>query len=543
MRSFMGTWRLVRLALRRDRITIPVTLGLTVAMVAGSAPALASAYPDYQARLEYVISSVPSIVGRFFQGTIQGVSLGSILIAETFLSAVVIVAVMSIFIVSRHTRYNEEIGAGELIGSMEVGRNAPLSAALIVAVVANLIVAVVIFLFLARVPALSRTGSIFFVSSLAMSGIFFSGLTAVTVQLSDYRRGANALAIGALVTFFMIRAVGDSLGKVSLGGLRVTASWVSWLSPLGWASQTLPYYANRLLPLVLLFIGFLLTTLMGFFILSKRDVGSSIFPSKPGPARAKSSLTSAGGLARRLQRNSFYGWLAGFVLTGLMVGVMVTDFRNLFEQNAVWKQLLGNSGATENFTASVLGVMFPRMAAMLAGYVVSALIKMYDEEGYGRIEFLITTALSKTKWFFSHVTTIVIGITMSLAAMGLAGGLGYLARASVKEVSLLNVVLSSLANVPAMMLFMAIILIVFAIRGRFVKTFAWSFYAYVVLIDSLVRIFKWPDWLSKLSPFSHTPAVPSSNVDIWPLIFMTIIAIVLFFLAADLFRRRDLNLS
>ncbi len=539
----MGTWRLVRLALRRDRITIPVTLGLTVAMVAGSAPALASAYPDYQARLEYVISSVPSIVGRFFQGTIQGVSLGSILIAETFLSAVVIVAVMSIFIVSRHTRYNEEIGAGELIGSMEVGRNAPLSAALIVAVVANLIVAVVIFLFLARVPALSRTGSIFFVSSLAMSGIFFSGLTAVTVQLSDYRRGANALAIGALVTFFMIRAVGDSLGKVSLGGLRVTASWVSWLSPLGWASQTLPYYANRLLPLVLLFIGFLLTTLMGFFILSKRDVGSSIFPSKPGPARAKSSLTSAGGLARRLQRNSFYGWLAGFVLTGLMVGVMVTDFRNLFEQNAVWKQLLGNSGATENFTASVLGVMFPRMAAMLAGYVVSALIKMYDEEGYGRIEFLITTALSKTKWFFSHVTTIVIGITMSLAAMGLAGGLGYLARASVKEVSLLNVVLSSLANVPAMMLFMAIILIVFAIRGRFVKTFAWSFYAYVVLIDSLVRIFKWPDWLSKLSPFSHTPAVPSSNVDIWPLIFMTIIAIVLFFLAADLFRRRDLNLS
>ena len=182
----VGTKRLVRLYLRLDRITIPATLFLAIAMVAGSAPALVSAYPDYTTQLAYVASSVTSVVGRVFQGTIQGVSLGSILMAETFIFTAVILAIMSIFIVSRHTRYDEETGASELIESMQVGRNSSLTGALIVAVGANVVAGLLIFLSLLTVPELEKTGSLYFAMSLVMTGIFFAGVSAITVQLSDF---------------------------------------------------------------------------------------------------------------------------------------------------------------------------------------------------------------------------------------------------------------------------------------------------------------------------------------------------------------------
>lgn len=543
MHAFMGTKRLVRLALRRDRIVLPVTIGLTTLMVGGSAPALVKAYPNYEEQLAYVASSVPSVMGRLFQGTIQGVSLGSILLAETFMFSAVILALMSIFIVSRHTRHNEEIGAGEMIGSAVVGRSAPLSAALIVAIGANFLTALLIFALLAGIPGLDKTGSAFFAMSLGMVGIFFAGLTAITVQLSDYRRGANAMAVGALVAAFMISGIGAVFGEIGPDGLSVSASWLVWLSPFGWASQVLPYYDNNILPLILLLVGFALTSLVGYFLLYKRDIGSSIFESKPGSKRAKQSLLSAGGLARKLQKGSFYGWMAGFIATGALMGVMVNDFRELFEENELFNELITSSGSSDNFTNTVFASMLPMMAAMLSGYVVTALSKMQDEEGMGRIEFLLSTALGKIKWFFSHVSAIVIGIIITLTAMGLTAGIAYIVSSEVKETTLLDVTLSGMANIPAMLVFMSIILLIFAVRGRFVKTFAWFYYAYCALIGSLAGIFSWPDWVSNLSPFNHTPAAPSNNVDVTPLLVMMAISITLVGLASLLFRRRDLNLK
>lgn len=544
MKSFLGTGRLTRLALRRDRIVLPVTITLSVLMVGGSAPALISAYPGYSEQLAYVMTSVPSVIGRFFQGTIQGVSIGSILLAETFLFTAVILAIMSIFIVSRHTRYNEETGAGELIGSTITGRSAPLTAALLAAVGANVLTGLMIFAMIATMPEFDTVGAAFMSMGLAATGIFFAGLTAVTVQLSDYRRGANFMAIGFLILSYMVAGFGNALGKIGADGLSVSASWVTWLSPLGWASLIHPYYDNAVLPLLLLIIGATALSALGFFLLTKRDVGSSIFESRPGRSRAKPSLLSATGLARKLQKGSFIGWSFGFLITGVMVGAMVNNFRDLFQSNEFYKEYMGTLSATGNYSEVIIGAMVPMMAAMLAGYVVTALLKMQNEEGQDRLEFLISTTLGKIKWLFSHVKLIILGIILSLTIMGVATGLAYVATTDTKEVTFWGLTLSGLANIPAMLLFMSVILLVFAISGRFVKSFAWGYYGYCVLIANFANIFSWPDWTVKLSPFSHTPAVPNSmGVDWQPLIVMTTISVVIMTVSALVFRRRDLNLK
>lgn len=543
MKAFVGTKRLMRLDLRRDRITIPVTLLLAVAMTAGSAPALASAYPDYAAQLSYVTSSVASAVGRIFQGTIQGVSLGSILMAETFMTTAVILAIMSIFIVSRHTRHNEETGAEELIDSTVVSRSSPLTAALLVAIGANVVAGVLIFAALATVPELDKTGSAFFAASLAMTGIFFAGVSAITVQLSDYRRGANMLAISALALAFIIRGVGDAMGDINPDGLGVTASWLTWLSPLGWANQVLPYYENNVMPLLLLVVGFAVTAGVGYFLLTKRDIGSSIFESKPGPARAKVSLLRTDGLTRKLERPGLIAWSTGAVIMGVMMGVMVNDFRSTFEENEQFQEFLAMGNSSNNFGEIMVSAMFPLIGAMIAGYVVSALAKMQDEEGSGRLESLLSTTLSRTRWLFSYVGVITAGILATLGLLGVSGAIGYTAVSENPEVGFGDIVLSGLSSIPATLLFGAIILFVFAAYGRLVKTFAWAYYAYCVLIASFAAIFTWPNWTTNLSPFTHTPAIPSTDVDLMPLFTMTLLAIAVTGFAALAFRRRNLNLK
>jgi ABC-2 type transport system permease protein len=50
-----------------------------------------------------------------------------------------------------------------------------------------------------------------------------------------------------------------------------------------------------------------------------------------------------------------------------------------------------------------------------------------------------------------------------------------------------------------------------------------------------------PDWVRNLSPFTHTPAVPGTDVDWSGAVWLTVVAIVATALAAVIARRRELT--
>ncbi len=183
------------------------------------------------------------------------------------------------------------------------------------------------------------------------------------------------------------------------------------------------------------------------------------------------------------------------------------------------------------------------MGALLAGYIVSAISKMQDEEGYGRLEFLLSTAQSRTKWLFTHLRTILIGMIVMLGSLGFFSAAGYYLVTEQQEMSFLDIFLSGITSVPAMLLFMTIILFVFAVYGRFVKTFAWVYFAYCAMISSFAGIFNWPEWTINLSPFSHTPIINADDFSLTPIVVMISIAVVVGALALVMFNRRNLNLK
>ncbi len=69
-------------------------------------------------------------------------SLGALAMIKTGSLGAVFVAMLTVVLVVRHTRADEEAGRAELLGGTALGRRAPLAAALAVALIANLVLAV-----------------------------------------------------------------------------------------------------------------------------------------------------------------------------------------------------------------------------------------------------------------------------------------------------------------------------------------------------------------------------------------------------------------
>src|SRR5690606_19821291 len=159
---------------------------------------------------------------------------------------------MSILLVVRHTRVEEQTGRAELVRANVVGRHAPLTAAMIVAVITNAAAGLVIFFLMIGMGGYAVGGSALLAAAVAAIGLAFAGVAAITVQLSQYSRAAAGMAGAAMGVAFVLRSGGDMA--------RVGGNFLSWLSPFGWGTQTAPFVLDRWWPLLLL-IAFAVVTI------------------------------------------------------------------------------------------------------------------------------------------------------------------------------------------------------------------------------------------------------------------------------------------
>jgi ABC-2 type transport system permease protein len=131
MNGLIGTGTLLRLALRRDRIQLPVWLLAQAAILGGSGASIVDLYNTAAEQTSYARNTATSVVSLAFNGPTSGASQGAIVTAETITSSMLLAAFMTTFMVVRHTRQNEETGRAEMVGAGVVGRYASLAAAVV----------------------------------------------------------------------------------------------------------------------------------------------------------------------------------------------------------------------------------------------------------------------------------------------------------------------------------------------------------------------------------------------------------------------------
>ncbi|MFC9057680.1 ABC transporter permease, partial [Streptomyces sp. NPDC057074] len=309
-RQLAGTGTLLRFALRRDRVMIPVWVAVNALMVLSMPGTIEGLYGTAAERADLMRqmetnSSLRAMVGPLFDD-----GLGALTAWRVGVYAAALAAVTSLLVVVRHTRDEEESGRQEVVASGMVGRRASLTAALLAAAVANAALALLVTAGLAGQGA---AGAVAFGLGVAGVGMLFATMAAIVAQLTESARLARGLTAGVLGGAFVLRAAGDS---ATVDGSSV----LTWLSPLGWLENLRPFAGERWWVLALIGGAAVVQGAVAYGLAGRRDHGMSFLPTRPGPANGR--LATAGALAWRLQRGSVLGWSVGFLLAGLVYAGM-----------------------------------------------------------------------------------------------------------------------------------------------------------------------------------------------------------------------------
>src|ERR1700735_3385015 len=185
--AFTGTFGMLRLYLRRDRIILPLwVLLLSLPLATVYVGSIEKVYPDQAARATFAASIMASPAQRAFYGQIYNDSLGATGIWKAGMFHLLTAAAV-ILTVIRHTRADEETGRAELLDSTAVGRYASLTAALLLSFGASVTTGAIgaAGLLGTSVPP---DGSLAFGAALAGSGLVFTAGAAVGAQLSGSGR-------------------------------------------------------------------------------------------------------------------------------------------------------------------------------------------------------------------------------------------------------------------------------------------------------------------------------------------------------------------
>ena len=437
----------------------------------------------------------------------------------------VFVALISLLLVGRHTRGDEEAGRAELVLSTATGRYAPTTAALLVVAGADLSIAAAVTLGLIAY-GLPVAGSLGLGAWFGAVGLFFAAVAAVSAQLSPNARTASGIALAVLGASYGLRAGGDA-----------GADALSWLSPIGWAQQTRPFADERWWPLLLLLTVTIALIALAYRLLARRDHRAGLLPDRPGPPTAAPALGTPVGLALRLQRGTLIAWSVGLGLLGIVYGAVAEGIEDLVEDNDQLREILARVGGVElvdSFYASSLLIL----ALIGTGFTIQSTLRARGEESAGRAAVVLATATSRASFGASHLAVALAGSVVLLAAGGLGEGTGVaLSTGDLGELP--RLVAASLAHLPAMWVLGGIAALVFGLAPRAVML-VWGAFALCFFLAMFGELLDVPGWLIDVSPYSHIPDVPATELTPAPLIVLTLIAAALIAAGLAAFRHRDL---
>jgi ABC-2 type transport system permease protein len=535
--TLTGTGRLIRLAIRRDRVVLPVWMAVIVGVLVASQAALSGLYATEADRLAYATVTASNAIARAFDGPMAGTSLGAITMTESYGFLAVLVGIMSVQAVTRHTRQEEETGRAELLGSAVVGRHAQLTAALVVVVGVNLLIGAAVTVAFAA-SGLPLAGSLAAGTAVFGVGLCFAAVAAVAVQVLATQRGANGLGVATIGGFFLLRAVGDALGAVSASGVEVVSAWPSWLSPIGWGQQVRAFGDERWAVLLLfpLLAGGLLV--VAFTLRSKRDVGRGLVPVRPGPAAAAPSLLSPLGLAWRLHRGALLAWAVGIGLMSLAIGAVADEAEELISTSDELATLLADLGEGA-LTDLFFGFYFGLLSVAAAGYTVQVVLRARNEEVSGRAEPLLATAVSRPRWLSGHLVLAALGTAALLVVGGLAASFAHAVDTGQAD-HVRELLLAALVNLPAPLALGAFVVALIGLAPRRAAAAGWAALLVSLVMGQFGALLELPQQLLNLSPFTHPPAVPAEELTWTPVLTLLAVTAVLTAVGAASLRRRDL---
>ena len=486
-----GVGALLRLHLRRDRWMLLWWIAGTVLLYWSQAVGTRATYTTEAelAKAATALEDDPALVAM--TGPARALdTIGGQVAWQAAAFGAIVLALMNMFLLGRHLRAEEESGRDELVRSSAVSRTAPLVAAVLLVVAADLVAGVLVAAALVGY-GLPVGGSVALAVGLVGSALVLGAAALVAMQLTTSVRAAYGITGAVIAVAYVLRAVGD-----------VSDGTLSWFSPIGWAQAMWPYSGDRWWPTLLFPPAAAALTALALALFHRRDVGSGLWSGRPGPAAGRLGAWS---LAWRLQWGSVVGWSVGTFLMGLAYGSLGDSVGEVVGDGELARDVLGVAGrdVVDGFHATSLAMI----ALLACGFSVSSALQMRGDEVAGHADLLLSTSLPRRTWWASHVVVTLAGTTIAVLAGGLGLGLGF-ALTTGDGAATGRLVLDAATYVPAAWALAGLAL---ALHGWLPRATvaAWAGVGVCAVVLFFGTLLDLPSAITDLSPFEALARVPA----------------------------------
>jgi len=474
------------------------------------------------------------------------------------------VAIMNIFLIVRHTRADEEAGRYEVLRSLPCGRLANVNAAMLTAVVVNVIMAVLftitMWLGMGMIgDPMGFGAALLWGVTLGALGLTFAAVAALFSQLSSNARGALSYSFAVLGLFYFIRA-GADMDPDAMG-------FLAFFSPFGLVSRTWVYIDNIWWPVFAIMGMGIAFTALAYWLCSFRDIDQGLIPARPGKPHGGKLLKTAFGLNFRLLRLSIIVWVVLLFIVGLSYSSVLQDVDNFVAGNEMYRQMiLAPTGLLEqididgmtteqiaaqmNAVLGAAGFNIVQMFANMIGFVMAMIatvpvllfiLKAKSEEKAIRSELLFATPTSKTRYLLGFV--IISFVTAILVQVAQAVGLFSLAQSALQnpaDLPLSFLMQSVLVYVPAMWVMGGIAVLFVGLFPRRMG-WIWAYYAFTFFAMMYGRMLPEIEWLANLTPFGWVPQLPMDEISWLGMVLMTMVGVGLAAAGLFFYNKRDIN--
>lgn len=526
--QLIGTGRLIRVIVRRERILLPVWILLAVGAPAAGASAVITTYPtaaDRQHRFQQ-IHGTPMF--EMFQGRAFDDTVGALAAQQGQALTVLVAAFGAALLVARQTRGEETAGRQELLGSTVMGRFAPLTAALSVAAISGLIVAVGGALGLVALGL--PPGGAATMGLLGLAGaVLAASITAVVAQFTT-RMGIAAVAgVGSLYVMHMLRGVAAILGDI--------APWTIWLIPNGWLEEVRPFTENHWWYALAVIALATILSLLAARLSASRDIGAALLRGRQGPPRAGSFLRDDLTLAIRLSRGGVLAFGTFMLAMGLILGASGSSVAAEYARTE-WIQEYADQMRLDD-PADALHIYVIFTFVFITGiHAVLTVLRMHRDELSGIAANLLASPLSRTIWATRQLTVALVAPVLLQFALGIGLGIG--AWAATRDAHEMWRPLSwTMPLVVSLWVIVAVTFLGFGLRTRLAPWVGWIALTIGVVAEIAVKAGLIPEWLyHAVSPFAMV--TPYFEPTAWT--FLGLLAFASAATAAGMLalRRRDL---
>ncbi|MBN9150433.1 MAG: ABC transporter permease [Micrococcales bacterium] len=521
---------MVRFILRRNWLRMLIWLVVLAGMVVLVIDSQRELFPTQADRDAYaLVANTPAIAALTGLPYAAG-TLGGILNIKLWMTMAIALSFAVIFLVTRNGRAEEEAGRTELLRAGVLGNYAYS--------LANWTVfsAFAILVGLASAGAaisqeLPVDGALTMGASFAATALVFLGVSAVAGQLTRTSGGANGLASTVLGISYLVRAVADVQGEGE------NASWLTWLSPIGWAQQSRSYADNNWWPLLLCVGAAVILLVVALALERGRDLGAGLIPERVGPRSASAALRTQTGLTIRLQRGSIIGWSVGIVVFAMFFGGVATAMADLLSGDSPIAQAF--LGGSKNILDGLLGFFLMANALLVAAFVLQSADAIRAAESKGRTEMQWSSAISRIRWAAARMVVPAVWSLVLLAVSGAAIGATFGAAVGQPDQAW-RFLGASVAYWPSALLVIGVVVLCAAVIPRAAAAVTWALYAVAVVLSMFGDLFGLPDWVINNTPFT---AIPRLGMDftVLPLVVVTALAVIAGGIGLWVLRNRDMT--